>query len=100
MTQTPGDDLTPAQPAEVVDAEVVISPAALDPALTATPYTESGVPTFDHVRDKIEQRIARAIGSEELANETPEGQAADELYRTNKEAAASKLAEIRKSMGL
>lgn len=100
MTNSPGDDLTPTPPADIVDAEVVISPAALDPALTATSYTDSGVPTFDHVRDKIEQRVARAIGSEELANETPEGHAADELYRTNKEAAAAKLAEIRKSMGL
>ncbi|GAB19004.1 hypothetical protein GOEFS_073_00240 [Gordonia effusa NBRC 100432] len=99
MTDTSGDGLTPAQTGDIVDAEVVINPQALDPALTATPYTESGVPTFDHVRDKIEQRVTRALGSEELANETSEGQAADELYRKNKEAAASKLAEIRKSMG-
>ncbi|MFW0791548.1 hypothetical protein [Gordonia sp. CPCC 205333] len=99
MTDVPGDDLNPAQPTDIVDAEIVINPAALDPALTATPYTDSGVPTFDHVRDKIEQRVTRALGSEELANETAEAQAADELYRKNKDAAAAKLAEIRKSMG-
>ncbi|WP_202422056.1 PspA domain-containing protein [Gordonia sp. SID5947] len=62
-------------------------------------YDESGVPTFDFVRDKIEHRIATAIGSEELAEASPEGQQVDEMMRKRDEAAKKKLDEIRKSMG-
>ncbi len=99
MSEPTGDNIVPAEPADVVDAEIVIDPQALDPALTATDYTDAGVPTFNYVRDKIEKRVTTAVGSEELVGETPEGQAAEDLYEKTKEAAASKLDEIRKSMG-
>ncbi|BBX16618.1 hypothetical protein CRI77_24125 [Mycolicibacterium duvalii] len=63
-----------------------------------TGYTSDGVPTFDSVREKIETRYGTAIGSAELASETPEGRAVEEQYDARQRAAAERLAEIRKSM--
>ena len=51
------------------------------------------------MRDKIENRISTAIGSQELAEESPEGQQVDEMMRKRDEAAKKRLEEIRKSMG-
>ena len=90
---------------DVIDAEVLPSTsgpsvgAPLTPSLPDPDYTESGVPTFDFVRDKIENRITTAIGSQELAEATPEGQQVDEMVRKRDEAAKKRLEEIRKSMG-
>ncbi|MGB6246295.1 MULTISPECIES: hypothetical protein [Gordonia] len=92
-------------PDETFDAEIVPAPEAA-PSVRApsfedvTGYTERGVPTFDHVREKIEKRTATAIGSEELAESSPEAAAVDEAMAKRDEAAKNKLAEIRKSMGL
>lgn len=89
----------------IVDAEIVPSPEGT-PTVDApsyeevTGYTEAGVPTFDHVRDKIEQRTATAIGGQELAEMGEEAAALDEAMAKRDEAAKDKLAEIRKSMGL
>lgn len=73
-----------------------------DPGPTSEPeetgYTGSGVPTFDAVREKIETRYGTAIGSSELAAETPEGRRAEEQYDERARAAAERLAQIRKSM--
>ncbi len=63
-----------------------------------TGYTPSGVPTFDSVREKIETRYGTAIGSSELAAETPEGRTVEEQYEERQRAAAERLDEIRKSM--
>ncbi|GAC71006.1 hypothetical protein [Gordonia soli] len=89
---------------EIFDAEIVspgtpIPPTPGDPHLPGAQYTDAGVPTFDFVRDKIENRIATAIGSEELAHESAEGRQVDEMIRKRDEAAKKKLDEIRKSMG-
>ena len=92
---------------EPIDAEVVPPPASPDftPAVHAptfdevTGYTESGVPTFDHVRDKIEQRTATSIGGRELAEAGREAATLDEQMARRDEAAKNKLDEIRKSMG-
>lgn len=96
---------------DVVDAEVVLPEPASPTSVPAPPgyvtgaaipdpgYDQSGVPTFDFVRDKIENRVATAIGSEELAEASPEGQQVDEMMRKRDEAAKKKLDEIRKSMG-
>ena len=73
------DDSTPAEPPE-------------------TGYTESGVPTFDSVREKIETRYGTSLGAAELDAETPEGHAAEAQYEARQRAAAERLAEIRKSM--
>ncbi|HMS73948.1 PspA domain-containing protein [Gordonia sp. (in: high G+C Gram-positive bacteria)] len=95
---------------DVVDAEVIEQPMASSSApvlpgadasttLPDPDYSAAGVPSFDFVRDKIEKRVATAIGSEVLAESSTEGQQADEALRKRTEAAKKKLDEIRKSMG-
>ena len=97
-SRSPGDD-------DILDAEIVPAPD-FTPSVQApsfeevTGYTEAGVPTFDHVRDKIEPRTATAIGGQELAESGREAAALDEAMAKRDEAAKDKLAEIRKSMGL
>ncbi|MBD0860252.1 PspA domain-containing protein [Gordonia sp. zg691] len=83
---------------DIIDAEIVHT-GPVPGALPDPDYTDSGVPTFDFVRDKIENRITTAIGSQELAEASPEGQGVDEMMRKRDEAAKKRLAEIRKSMG-
>jgi phage shock protein A len=83
-------------PNEPVDAEIVPEPA---PAPPATGYTDGGVPTLDYVRDKIEGRYATALGMEELVGETDQARSLAEQEEKQKEAAAAKLAEIRRSLG-
>ena len=63
-----------------------------------TGYTPAGVPTFESVREKIETRYGTAIGSTELAAETPEGRSVEEQYEERQRAAAERLEQIRKSM--
>ena len=63
-----------------------------------TGYSADGVPTFDAVRDKIENRFATSIGATELASETPEARAVEEEYDARRRAAAERLAQIRESM--
>lgn len=92
----------PAEPTpDVVEGEIVADPTppGYPPNIPDPDYSESGVPTFDFVRDKIENRIATSIGARELAEESPQGQQVDEMMRKRDEAAKKKLAEIRKSMG-
>ena len=73
------------------------NPAA--PAPTVDPgYESSGVPTFESVREKIENRYATSLGSAELDADTPEGQRVEEEYEERHRAAAERLAEIRESM--
>ncbi|WP_161896752.1 hypothetical protein [Gordonia spumicola] len=96
---TGNDDLEP------IDAEIVPSPD-FTPTVNApsfeevTGYTEAGVPTFDHVRDKIEKRTTTAIGGQELSEAGAEAAALDEAMAARDEAAKRKLDELRKSMGL
>lgn len=95
------------QDAEVVDAEIVENPAALPapapvgpPAPAFTPdYDDSGVPSFDYVRAKIEGRSATAIGSTELAAETEQGRTLDEQLAERDRKAKEKLDELRRSLG-
>ncbi|RZQ60951.1 hypothetical protein [Amycolatopsis suaedae] len=66
----------------------------------ATDYTDDGVPNFDYVRDRIDQRFATATGATELAGlgggETVES--LDKKLAERDEAAKSKLDEIRRSL--
>ena len=62
-------------------------------------YTSSGIPTFESVREKIETRYETSIGAAELDAETPEGRDVDAQYEERQQAAAERLAQIRKSMG-
>lgn len=61
-------------------------------------YSESGVPTFESVRDKVEQRYGTAQGLGELDRQTPAGRSADEQWQAREKAARERLDEIRKSM--
>lgn len=61
-------------------------------------YSTSGVPTFDAVRDKVEQRFGTAQGMGELDRQTPAGRSADEQWEAREKAARERLDQIRKSM--
>lgn len=87
---------------EPVDAEIVeenkdlvATPPPVEPAFD---YTEAGVPTFDYVRDRIENRVGTSIGSQELADATPEGKAVEDQFEARKKAGQDRLEEIRRSM--
>ena len=69
------------------------------PRPAATGYTAAGVPTLDHVRDKIEGRYATALGMDELVGETEQARSLAEQEAARKKAAEEKLAEIRRSLG-
>ncbi|AOW92759.1 hypothetical protein BFN03_08865 [Rhodococcus sp. WMMA185] len=62
-------------------------------------YTPGGVPTFDRVRDRIEERAATAIGSSELAHDSASGKSLDEQWEAREKAGKAKLEEIRRSLG-
>ncbi len=70
------------------------------PGFVAPPadYNQAGVPSLDFVRDKIEGRYGRSLGSTELAQETPEARSFEEQAAKREEAARDKLAEIRRSL--
>ena len=68
------------------------------PEAPDTGYTDSGVPTLEGVRDKIEARYGSALGATELAEETPEVRTAQERFAQRERAAADKLEQIRASM--
>lgn len=85
----------------VLDAELVEESkdrTAPPPEAPAGDYTEAGVPTFDFVRDRIENRVATSIGSAELADATPEGKSVEDQFEARKKAGRDKLEEIRRSM--
>lgn len=91
-----GEDREPVSDA-VIDAEIVEERAAR-PVAPAGDYTEGGVPTFEHVRDRIEHRVATGIGADELANATPEAKAVEDQFEARRQAGLDKLEEIRRSM--
>ncbi len=92
-----------------IDAEIVpdpapVTPAPVTPAAPQPPpvqpdYDEHGVPSLDHVRDKIEGRFATSVGMGELAAETPQGRTLEEQEAEREKAAKAKLEEIRRSLG-
>ncbi|MBB5802070.1 phage shock protein A [Saccharothrix ecbatanensis] len=81
----------------VIDAEIVEEQAP-PTAVPAGDYSEGGVPTFEHVRDRIESRVATGIGTEELAEATPEAKAVEDQFEARRQAGLDKLEEIRRSM--
>lgn len=89
-------DPAPPRP-EPIDAEVV--PDTPAPAPPAPDYDEHGVPSLDHVRDKIEGRYATSIGAAELAQSTAAGRSVEEQEADRAAAAKAKLDEIRRSLG-
>ncbi len=61
-------------------------------------YSESGVPTFESVRDKVERRFGTAQGMGELDSQTPVGRGVQEQWQARAKSARDRLDEIRKSM--
>ncbi|MFI9511046.1 hypothetical protein [Nocardia sp. NPDC052566] len=61
-------------------------------------YSSAGVPTFESVRDKVEQRFGTAQGMGELDRQTPAGRSADEQWEAREKAARERLDRIRKSL--
>jgi phage shock protein A len=83
--------------AEIVEENKDLTPAP-PPVVPAGDYTEAGVPTFDYVRDRIENRVGTSVGSQELAEATPEGKATEDQFEARKKAGLDKLEQIRRSM--
>ena len=66
-------------------------PADSDAARQPDPgYDSAGVPTFESVREKIENRYATSLGDAELDAETPEGRSVEEQYEERQRAAAER----------
>ncbi|GAB2555372.1 hypothetical protein GCM10027167_72670 [Nocardia heshunensis] len=88
---------------EQVGAGPVITPIPVPPAGIPTGpeiggYTNTGVPTFESVRDKVEQRYGTSQGMGELDRQTPMGRSVDEQWEARAKAARERLDQIRKSM--
>ncbi len=81
----------------VVDAELV-PPAGMPSAPGAGGYANNGVPTFESVRDKVEQRYGTAQGMSELDSQTPVGRSVEEQWDAREKAARERLEQIRKSV--
>jgi phage shock protein A len=92
----PNDE--PVLDAEVVEEKKDLTVAGPPPVVPAGDYTDAGVPTFDYVRDRIENRVATGIGATELADATPEGKAVEDQFEARRKAGLDKLEEIRRSM--
>ena len=100
MGELPDDrDIEDAEIASADDGVALAIPSALPSEPPALDYTEAGVPTFDYVRDRIENRVHTGIGAAELADATPEGKAVEDQFEARKKAGLDKLEEIRRSMG-
>jgi phage shock protein A len=75
-------------------------PALPDPAVPDAPadgYSD-GVPTFEHVRNRIEQRYATAAGTTEMADESAAGRSIAQQQEDRDAAARERLAQIRRSL--
>lgn len=70
-----------------------------EPAEPAGGYTDRGVPTFDHVRERIERRAATAGAAEELAGTDDRAREAADAHAERERAGTDRLEEIRRSMG-
>ncbi|WP_174187560.1 PspA/IM30 family protein [Nocardia barduliensis] len=80
-----------------VPAVPVPSPG-MPPPVASGGYSASGVPTFESVRDKVEQRYGTAQGMGELDRQTPAGRSVDEQWQAREKAARERLDRIRKSL--
>ncbi len=100
----PTDQSDPIDPADPIDGEIVEDGTALaaspqpPPVAPTFDYSDAGVPTFDYVRDRIENRVATSIGSTELAGESPQGKAVEDQFAERERAGRDKLEEIRRQM--
>jgi hypothetical protein len=88
----------------VIDGELVEDSTAVEVSSTPPPvvppsdYTDAGVPNFDYVRDRIENRVGTSAGASELADATPEGKTVEDQFAAREKAGADRLEAIRRSM--
>lgn len=96
MNESPDDGV---EDAVVVDESAAVAlPSAVPPIVPEFDYTESGVPTFDYVRDQIESRYATSVGAQELAEQAQQGPSLEEQLAKREQAGKDRLAEIRRAM--
>ncbi|WP_067548349.1 PspA/IM30 family protein [Nocardia crassostreae] len=76
----------------------VVPPAGMPGGGGVGGYSNSGVPTFESVRDKVEQRYGTARGMGELDQQTPVGRSVEEQWDVREKAARERLEKIRKSV--
>jgi phage shock protein A len=69
-----------------------------EPTPVVTDYTDSGLPTFDYVRDRIEGRIATSMGATELPEEAATTASLDEQLAAREQAGKDRLEQIRRTM--
>jgi phage shock protein A len=72
--------------------------AAVPESTPAGDYDDAGVPTFEHLRDKIEGRYATALGSTELSEESEAGRSIAQQQADRDAAARERLDQIRRSV--
>jgi hypothetical protein len=77
---------------------VPVPPTGIVPSAEVGGYSPGGVPTFESVRDKVEQRFGTAQGMSELDRQTTAGRSADEQWEAREKAARERLDQIRKSL--
>ena len=92
------DHPTPGEPDLGAEADKTVVVPPLSVTSGETGYTAGGVPTFDSVREKIETRYGTAIGSAELAADTPEGRTVEQQYDKRQKAAHDRLEQIKAAM--
>ncbi|MEV6832274.1 hypothetical protein [Amycolatopsis sp. NPDC051102] len=85
---------------EIVDDTPTAAIAIPAPPLPDPDYSEGGVPSFDFVRDKIENRYTTSLGAADVAGLGTENtaEALDKQIADRDQAAKDRLAEIRRSM--
>ncbi|MFE7802405.1 hypothetical protein [Nocardia sp. NPDC057440] len=77
---------------------VPVPPTGIPTQAAVSGYSPGGVPTFESVRDKVEQRFGTAQGMSELDRQTPAGRSAGEQWEAREKAARERLDRIRKSL--
>ena len=85
---------------EIVDDTPTEALAIPSPPLPEADYSEGGVPSFDFVRDKIENRYTTSLGSVDVAGLGTDNTAEtlDKKIADRDQAAKDRLADIRRSM--
>ena len=85
---------------EIIDDAATTALAVPAPSLPDPDYSESGVPGFDFVLDKIESRYTTSLGSADVAGLGTENtvEALDKTIADREQAGKDRLAEIRRSM--
>jgi hypothetical protein len=99
MNEKPGDDPNVVD-GEIVDETPTAAIAVPSPELPDPDYSEGGVPSFDFVRDRIENRYSTSLGSADVAGLGTEHttENLDKQLADRDQAAKDRLAAIRRSM--